>query len=252
MGGGAAGRIGEESGVMAAKTCLVVRHSDYEGLGLLSHLLRERGYEFRYIEAACGKETCCDNFLESYLVIVLGGPFGVYEADKYSFIENEINCIRARLDSGKPLLGICLGAQMMAAALGAKVAFSGSKEIGWREVTLTDAGKTSLLAPLQGNPILHWHGDNCDLPEGCTLLAYNDFCPVQAFQKSPVQLGLQFHMEVPVESIESWIAGSEKSLKLAGLTGDDVRAQAKQYGAFANDIGNKIFGNWLDSLERAL
>ena len=235
---------------MAQKTCLVVRHVDFEGLGLLCDLLRARDYNFRYAHAM-DDDISCNGFLKEDLVIVLGGPFGVYEADKYPFIRNEINCVSARLDSGKPLLGICLGAQMMAAALGAKVAFSGGKEIGWHEVKLTDEGKKSLLAPLEGQPILHWHGDNCEMPQGCTRLAYTGFCPVQAFQKSPVQLGLQFHAEVEAERIERWLPSSQDSLKLAGLTDDDIRAQAKQHGELARKVGNQILGAWLDSLESA-
>jgi GMP synthase (glutamine-hydrolysing) len=235
---------------MAEKTCLVVRHVDFEGLGLLCNLLRERNYDFRYAHAT-DSDISCNGFLKEDLVIVLGGPYGVYEADKYPFIKNEINCISARLESGKPLLGICLGAQMMAAALGAKVAFSGSKEVGWHEVTLTPAGKKSLLSPLEGQPILHWHGDNCEMPDGCTCLAYSDFCPVQAFQLKPHQLGLQFHMEVEAERIDRWLPSSRESLRLANLTEDDVRAQAKRHGEAARKVGNKILGAWLDSLENA-
>lgn len=233
---------------MAPKSCLVIRHVNFEGLGLLAHLLREHEYEYRYSDAA-SDEVCCEEVERHDLVIVLGGPFGVYEADKYPFIQKEIDCIRKRLESERPILGICLGAQMMAAAMGAKVASSGGKEIGWREVTLTNEGRNSFLAPLEGQPILHWHGDNCELPSGCTCLAYNDFCPVQAFQRTPVQLGLQFHMEVEADRIERWIVSSEEGLRIAGLAGDDIRAQAKKHGAAAYETGNRIFNDWFKSLE---
>ncbi|MES2905851.1 MAG: glutamine amidotransferase [Pseudomonadota bacterium] len=233
---------------MAKKTCLVVRHVNFEGLGMLCDILRERNYEFRYADAA-SDNVCCEKALDDDLMIVLGGPFGVYEADKYPFIKKEIDCIKKRLDSNKPLLGICLGAQMMATALGAKVAFSGGKEIGWHGIKLTDEGKKSLLAPLEGQPVLHWHGDNCEMPKDCIKLAYNDFCPVQAFQVAPHQLGLQFHMEVEAGRIERWIESSEESLKLAGLTSDDVRAQAIEHGEAAFAVGNTIFNNWFDHIE---
>jgi GMP synthase (glutamine-hydrolysing) len=250
VGGGAAGGTFQESGVMAPKTCLVVRHVNFEGLGLLGGCLRARDYHSFYVDAQDTKLSK-EHFLEAGLVIVLGGPFGVYEADKYPFIRKEIDLIRIRLESDKPFLGICLGAQMMASALGAKVASSGSKEIGWHGVELTEEGKKSHLAPLAGKPVLHWHGDNCGLPQGCARLAYNNFSPVQAFQRRNDQLGLQFHMEVEAERIERWIASSEDGLRLAKLTGDDVRAQAKQHGEAAFKVGHEIFGAWLDSLEVA-
>lgn len=232
------------------KTCLVVKHVDFEGLGLLRDLLQERDYDFRYAHANDG-EVNCENFVKSDLVIVLGGPYGAYEGDKHPFIKNEIECVRARLASGKPLLGICLGAQLMAAALGAKVASSGSREIGWRSVTLTPEGRKSCLAPLETQPILHWHGDNCELPDGCTRLAYNDFCSVQAFYVKPHQLGVQFHMEVAPERLDVWVSRSEQSLKMVGLTADDIRAQAKEHGEATRKVGQQIYGAWLDSLEAA-
>ena len=153
-----------------AKACLAVRHVAFEDLGLLGPLVAARGYEVRYHDAGIDRFDS-ETLIAPDLVIVLGGPIGVYEADAYPFITGEIAAIAARLAANKPMLGICLGAQMMAAALGARVAPGPVKEIGWAPLTLTAAGKTSVLAPLGTSPVLHWHGDNCELPAGCERLA---------------------------------------------------------------------------------
>ena len=162
------------------KSCLAVRHVAFEDLGLLGPLLADRGYDVRYHDAGIERFDV-ESFLAPDLVIVLGGPIGVYESETYPFIAGEVAAIGRRLDADRPMLGICLGAQMMAAALGARVAPGPVKEIGWAPLTLTDAGRKSVLAPLGATPVLHWHGDNCELPSGCERLAFTPHCPVQAF-----------------------------------------------------------------------
>src|ERR1700728_4251559 len=127
------------------KKCLAVRHVAFEDLGLLGPLVAGRGYGVRYHDAGA-QPFDADTLLAPDLVIVLGGPIGVYERDTYPFIADEIAAITARLHAEKPILGICLGAQMMAAALGAKVAPGPVKEIGWAPLTLTAEGNNSALA----------------------------------------------------------------------------------------------------------
>src|SRR5580693_1166039 len=177
-----------------SKTCLAVRHVAFEDLGLLGPLVAARGYEIRYLDAGI-EQLEAKTLIAPDLVVVLGGPIGVYEAETYPFITGEVAAVAARLRASKPMLGICLGAQMMAEALGARVAPGPVKEIGWAPLTLTDAGKTSVLAPLGSSPVLHWHGDNCELPASCERLASTPHCAVQAFFRTPAQLALQFHLE---------------------------------------------------------
>src|SRR5260370_18106695 len=148
-----------------AKACLAVRHVAFEDLGLLGPLVAARGYEVRYHDAGIDRFDS-DMLIAPDLVIVLGGPIGVYEAETYPFIAGEIAAIAARLAANKPMLGICLGAQMMAAALGARVAPGPVKEIGWAPLTLTAAGAASVLAALGATPVLHWHRDHRELPSG--------------------------------------------------------------------------------------
>src|SRR6516165_3487251 len=116
--------------VRPIKKCLAVRHVAFEDLGLLGPLVSSRGYGVRYHNAGV-QPIDAETLLAPDLLIVLGGPIGVYETDTYPFIAGEIAAIAARLSAGKPTLGICLGAQMMAAALGARVAPGPVKEIGW-------------------------------------------------------------------------------------------------------------------------
>jgi GMP synthase (glutamine-hydrolysing) len=232
---------------MAKKSCLAVRHVAFEDLGLLDALLAARGYDVRWLEAGVDPLDAAA-LVAPDLVVVLGGPIGVYEADIYPFIADEIKAAPARLAANKPMLGICLGAQMMAAALGARVAPGPVKEIGWAPLILSDAGKRSVLATLAATPVLHWHGDNCDLPAGCEQLAATAPCPVQAFSRTPWQLALQFHIEVEPARVDRWLIGHTVELSKAGIDPRTLRAQAKAHGAETAAAGRAILSNWLDSL----
>jgi GMP synthase (glutamine-hydrolysing) len=227
------------------KKCLAVRHVAFEDLGLLGPLLTDRGYDIRYHEAGVERFDA-ESLVAPDLVIVLGGPIGVYEAETYPFVAAEIAAIAQRLDVGKPMLGICLGAQMMAAALGARVAPGPVKEIGWAPLTLTEAGRKSLLAPLAATPVLHWHGDNCELPPGCERLASTPHCPVQAFSRTPSQLALQFHLETEPARFENWLVGHTVELGKAGIDPRALRAQARADGAATCELGRIVLAAWLD------
>jgi len=229
------------------KTCLAVRHVAFEDLGLLAALLAARGYGVRWLEAGVDPIAAAA-LVEPDLVVVLGGPIGVYEANIYPFVADEIKAVAARLAANKPMLGICLAAQMMAAALGARVAPGPVKEIGWAPLTLTPAGQASVLAPLAATPVLHWHGDNCDLPVGCERLAATAACPVQAFSRGPQQLALQFHIEVEPAHVERWLIGHTVELGKAGIDPRTLREQAKTHGAATMAAGRAILSNWLDSI----
>jgi len=227
------------------KICLAIRHVAFEDLGLLGPLVGARGYGVRYHDAGV-QPLHADTLLAPDLVIVLGGPIGVYEGDAYPFIADEVAAISARIEADKPILGICLGAQMMAAALGARVAPGPVKEIGWAPLTLTYAGQKSALAPLGTTPVLHWHGDNCALPTGCTLLASTKACPVQAFTRAPWQLALQFHLETEPARFESWLVGHTVELGQAGLDPRELRKQARTLGLQTRELGEKVLAAWLD------
>jgi GMP synthase (glutamine-hydrolysing) len=228
------------------KTCLAVRHVAFEDLGLLGPLLGARGCDIRYLDAGVDRFDAA-TLLAPDLLVVLGGPIGVYECETYPFITDELAAIAARLTADKPMLGICLGAQMMAAALGARVAPGPVKEIGWAPLTLTAAGRASVLEPLGATPVLHWHGDNCELPAGCELLASTAHCPVQAFCRLPSQLALQFHLETEPGRFETWLVGHTVELGKAGIDPREVRQQARALGSATRELGAKVLAAWLDA-----
>jgi len=233
------------------KLCLAVRHVVFEDLGLLEPLVISRGYRVRYHDAGINRFHST-TLQAPDLVIVLGGPIGVYERDAYPFIADEIAAIAARIAAEKPILGICLGAQMMAAALGARVAPGPLKEIGWAPLTLTADGHKSALSPLGATPVLHWHGDNCELPTGCVRLASTAHCPVQAFARSPAQLALQFHLETEPARFESWLIGHTVELGKAGMDPNTLRKQAQNFGPATREVGSKVLAAWLDEVVGAL
>jgi GMP synthase (glutamine-hydrolysing) len=229
------------------RRCIALRHVAFEDLGILSELVAARGYGVRDLQAGIDAlET--DEFVEADLVVVLGGPIGVYETDAYPFLDAEIAAIRARLAANRPTLGICLGAQLMAAALGASVAPGSVKEIGYGPVTLSDEGRSSVLAPLEGVRVLHWHGDNLDLPPKAVRLASTSPCPTQAFAIGANILGLQFHLEARPDQIEKWLIGHAVELAKAGIDPRDIRHQAQTFGPSTLRAGTEIFSRWLDGV----
>jgi GMP synthase (glutamine-hydrolysing) len=226
------------------KTAIAIRHVAFEDVGVWGETLAQEGYALVYREA--GLDSLADEAVQSAdLLIVLGGPIGVYETQAYPFLVEEIDAIRRRLDSGKPILGVCLGAQLITAALGARVAPGLGKEIGYAPVELTNAGLASPLARLDGLPVLHWHGDNCDLPPGAERLASTALCPVQAFRIGRTALGLQFHVEADPKRIEAWLIGHAVELGKAKIDPRTIRADAARLGAATAAAGRAILVDWL-------
>ncbi len=211
------------------RTAVALRHIHFEDLGILEPLLVECGFSVRYLDPTTSDVSVVDP-AEPDLLIVLGGPIGAFDDDMYPFIADELRLIRERLALGRPLLGICLGAQLIARALGAAVApmdaARGTKEIGFGALTLTEAGRSSALAALDGVPVLHWHGDRFDLPRGARLLAGTLQCDHQAFAVASHVLALQFHLEADTRFIERWLVGHCCELSHAGIDPRLLRAQA--------------------------
>jgi GMP synthase (glutamine-hydrolysing) len=235
---------------MAMRTCLVLRHVAFEDLGALASILHRRGLEARYLDVGVD-ELARAQLENSDLVVVLGGPIGVYQEDAYPFLPHETALISDRVGALRPTLGICLGAQLMAKALGADVAPGPQKEIGWAPVELTREGRASPLRHLEGRDVLHWHGDNLDLPRACDNLAFTLHCPFQAFRKGPNLLGLQFHIEIDPRRIEAWLIGHTVELAQARISPDTIRADTARHGAALQQACTTIFNEWLDQIEGA-
>lgn len=227
------------------RRCLVLRHLAFEGLGVFADTLDAEGYDARMVEAPLGLVGVDPT--EDDLLIVLGGPIGAYEADRYPFLADEITLIKQRLALGRPMLGICLGAQLIALAAGADVYPGGTKEIGYAPVALSPNVKAAILAPLVGLPVLHWHGDTFDLPEGATRLASTAAYANQAFMLGAA-FGLQFHPEVPTAEIELWLVGHAGELAAEGIEPAVIRRDAAEHGAALAAAGQTVLRNWLASL----
>lgn len=230
------------------KTALALRHVHFEDLGTLEPLLRERGFEPRYLDP-CVDDLAAVDAAAPELLVVLGGPIGAFDDEAYPFLAGELRLIERRLASGRPLLGICLGAQLAARALGTRVGPMGYKEIGFGELVLTPEGRASVLAPLAGVPVLHWHGDRFELPAGSRLLAGTEACAQQAFALGDAVLGLQFHLEADADRIERWLVGHCCELGQAGIDPRMLRAQAQRHGAALKAAARRAIGDWLDRLE---
>ncbi len=236
---------------MPLRTAAVIRHVAFEDLGILAPVLAARGIAARYWEAGVDDLDAIAGS-EPDLLIVLGAPIGVNDEPLYPFLAGEIRLIERRLRSGLPVLGICLGAQLVAKAAGARVYPGRQKEIGFSPLTLTAEGEASCLGALNavdGN-VLHWHGDTFDLPTGATPLASTPITQNQAFSLGPNVLALQFHMEAEPRGLERWLIGHTGELAQARLDVRSLRAEIAQHGAAVAAAGAFAFNRWLGELAR--
>ena len=229
---------------MPQRIVQAIRHVGFEDLGSFAAPLREAGYTIDYVDAAEHDLGTFDP-LSADILVVLGGPIGVYDHDAYPVVTQELELLRMRLAADRPTLGICLGAQLMAAALGARVYPGPHKEIGWAPVDLTEAGERSPLVALQTVPVLHWHGDTFDLPQGCDLLASTDICRQQAFSRGANILGLQFHAEPLAKRLEHWLLGHACELGAVGIDPAKLRADAGRYAKALEGAASITMGRWL-------
>jgi GMP synthase (glutamine-hydrolysing) len=233
------------------KIALAIRHVAFEDLGLFERTLDGAGYQVRYLEAGMDDLSWIEP-LDPDLLVVLGGPIGANDEAEYPFLLDELEILNTRLASDAPTLGICLGAQLMARALGARVYPGTQKEIGWKALQLTDDGKNSPLHHLapERTPVLHWHGDTFDLPAGAVRLASTDITPNQAFRWKKHGLALQFHPEVTVHGLERWYIGHTSEIhQTQGVTVNQLRADATRYGYDMDAHGQAFMQAWLDALK---
>ena len=223
---------------------VALRHVPFEDLGLLEPLLRGRGHGIRHVEAPTADLGALDESAD--LLVVLGGPIGVYEEEDYPFLRAELALIERRLAANRPTLGICLGAQLIARALGARVYPSGTKEIGWAPLELHAAGEESCLRHLHHTAVLHWHGDTFDLPEGATWLASTPACAHQAFSRGPALLALQFHLEAAGHALESWFVGHTAEIAATeGVNVAKLRADTERWTPVLTPRAERCLAEWL-------
>ena len=227
-------------------TVYAIQHLAFEDLGAWEDVFYQLGLRVRYFEAGI------DDLRKAYeykgLTIILGGPIGVYETVDYPFLQQEIDLLKVRLEKNLPTLGICLGAQLIAHALGAKVYAGHSKEIGWSKLTLPVAENNPLQA-LENIEVLHWHGDTFDLPEQAELLASSDLYPNQAFRVGQNILALQFHAEVASESLEKWLIGHTCELRKAQINIPALRADHQRYAPALEQAASSVLMHYLENLQ---
>jgi len=227
------------------KTAVAIRHLAFEDLGLIEPWLQRRGWRTVTYDAGVDDLSQID-LAQVDLLVVLGGPIGAHDDALYPFLAEEVDLIRRRLDSARPLLGICLGAQLMARALGAPVAPMGHKEVGFGPLTLTSQGSASPLARIDAQPVLHWHGDQFELPAGCTSLATTPARPHQAFMVGERAMAWQFHLEVDAARIEQWLIGHAGELQQAGIDIAALRQAAAQHRAGLAQALDAVLTDWFE------
>lgn len=229
------------------KRALVIRHVDHEGIAGYREPIEAAGFEIERVAAHHAGCAMLDT-LSPDLLVVMGGPMGVYDTDRFPWLNDEIAVLRRRLAADRPTLGVCLGSQLIAAALGADVRKGPVREIGFAPLTLTGAGKEGPLRHLDGVAMLHWHGDTFDVPEGAELLATT--APyAQAFARGRNLLALQFHAEMGEdERFEHWLANDGVDIAEVGETPDALRDAHQRLGPTAVSAGRAMIGEWLDGL----
>jgi len=237
---------------------LVFQHVAHEILGTLDPLLRKSGFRIKYVNF--GRDNYRIPEIRNYDgLIVLGGPMNVDEVDNFPYLEREIKAIEKALKCEIPILGICLGSQLLAKALGSRVGKNNGKEIGWYDVTPTGEGtKDNLISKFSGTEkIFQWHGDTFEVPDGGVLLASSGMCKNQAFRYGDKVYGFQFHLEVDRKMIERWLTIPDNVKELDELKGvidpEMIRSETPLYIGRLHDLSDATFSefiNLFDNLEK--
>ncbi len=217
------------------KKILVLQHVAHELLGTLNPLLKSAGFRIRYINFA--RHPDAQPSLDGYNgLVVLGGPMSVNDANRLAHLRTEMRLIEQAMQRDLPVLGICLGAQLIAKTLGAAVYPNEKKEIGWYDVSPTQqAGGDPLLAEFQDSEkIFQWHGDTFDMPRHASHLAFSPLCAHQAFRCGSNVYGFQFHLEVDEPMIHRWLRVADNRDEIATLGGDMTPEQI--YGETSRHI----------------
>jgi GMP synthase-like glutamine amidotransferase len=214
---------------------LVLRHEPFEHLGHFAQRLDESGIRFSYMDL--GQPLSTDGYIG---VIIMGGPQSANDPDPR--LAAEIGLIREAVARGVPILGVCLGAQLLAKALGAGVSRNPSKEIGWAPVYFTEAAKDDPLFGGVASPttFFHWHGETFELPEGAEWLAYSDLCRHQAFRYGSKVYGVQFHPEITPEMIVDWSAQPANC-----GDADALAAPLDPYAVDSESLARTVLDGWL-------
>lgn len=229
------------------KKILVCQHVAFEILGTLNPIFKRAGFRIRYINF--GRYPDERPNLDGYHgLVLLGGPMGVHDVDAHPHLDTEVDLVRDALDRGMPILGVCLGAQLIAKALGARVEPNHQKEIGWYDVSLTPAGRSDLAFQHfeETEKIFQWHGDTFEIPRGAVHLASSPACANQAFRYGDNVYGLQFHLEVDEPLIDRWLRIPVHRREIEDLNGlvcpDRIRRETAIHLERLTTLSEQAFG----------
>lgn len=233
---------------------LVFQHVPYEPLGTLDPLLKDAGFRIRYVNF--GRDSAQRPSLERYAaVIVLGGPMNSDQIDSYPNLITEVEIIREAVQRDMSVLGICLGAQLLAKALGGSVSRNAVREIGWYDVELTDAGADDpvLSTFARSQRVFQWHEDGIELPENVVHLASSPASHVQAFRHGEHAYGFQFHLEADAALIERWLAVPDHQPVLAEELGhiepSTILQQIPENIDALQALSRETFMRWIERFE---
>jgi GMP synthase (glutamine-hydrolysing) len=226
---------------------IVLQHVACETLGTIERALSARGLTPRYVRIDAG-EVVPRELGEAGGLIVMGGPMSVYERDRLLHLQEEMTLIQSALDAGRPVLGVCLGSQLLAQTLGGEVRPGERKELGWHRVRLTTAAQDDPL--WHGAPAefigFHWHGDVYDLPPGAVPLAASDQTACQAFRWGRSAYGVLFHMEVDASLVDAMATTFADELAQTGSDLATIRSGAQQHLAALQSVGKRFFDRWAE------
>jgi GMP synthase (glutamine-hydrolysing) len=209
-----------------------LQHVPYEGLGCIETWANVKGHET--IVHALFEQPSFPPPAEVDMLVVMGGPMSANDGAKYPWLTSEMNCIEGCIRLGAPVLGICLGAQLIASVLGARVYRNRYREIGWSRVRLTDDGKRypAFIGAPGAFRVFQWHGETFDIAAGCSLVATGNACRNQAFSYDEHVLGLQFHLESTRGSVELLVNSGRDELVRGGAfvqTHDEIIGEQEAY-----------------------
>jgi GMP synthase (glutamine-hydrolysing) len=229
----------------------VLQHHPVENLGTIADALEGAALAWQYIHVNDGQPVP-SSMKGAGGLIVMGGPMAVYQTERYPWLRDEMRLIEDAMKSNLPVLGVCLGAQILAAALGAKVEHNpNGKEIGWHPIRLSDSAKEDRLMrdlPATLTPF-HWHGDLFELPAGAVSLASSDKTPCQAFRHGDKTYGFQFHFEVTTESITAMAQAFVKELVRENIAADGMISQGADFLPPLEKISNGVFTRWASPIQ---
>jgi GMP synthase (glutamine-hydrolysing) len=230
-------------------TVYVLQHIDCETPGIISEHIETEGFVTDSIRTFEG-QPIPQSMANASGLIVMGGPMSVYDQAQFPFLLDEQRLIEKALKDDKPVLGVCLGSQLLAATLGAEVKSGAQKEIGWHPITLTESAATDSL--WKGLPsrftAYHWHGDVFELPQGAVSLASSELANCQGFRYGANAYGFLFHMEVTEKIIKNMVAEFQGELEEQRITAGSIIQKTRDYLSELQTIGGKVFQRWVKSL----